>query len=68
MSKPNEVIPEAQIKAADFIAEYGIACGGNWAAMLMYAIENGLPEVYKELDDNKSYRFDELYEVLLENV
>jgi len=68
MSKPNEVSSEANTKVADFIKEYGIACGGNWAAMLMHAIENGLPEVYKELDDNKSYRFDELYEVLLENV
>ena len=68
MSKPNEVSSEANTKVADFIKEYGIACGGNWAAMLMYAIENGLPEVYKELDDIKSYRFDELFVIIEENV
>ena len=52
---------------AQFVKEHGIACGGNWAAMLMSAIKRGLPEVFKEMED-KEYDFEELYVIILEAI
>lgn len=52
---------------AIFIKKHAIACGGNWSAMLMSAIENGLPDVYQQMED-RSYSFVELYEILESHV
>jgi hypothetical protein len=71
MSKQNDVAypsKEDTQTVANFIKEHGIACGGNWAAMIMSAIERGFPEVYAELDDDKEYDFLEVYEILSDNV
>lgn len=54
-------------KVVAFIKEHGTACGGNWTAMLMSAIHNGLPEVYKKMKD-RQYSFQELIAILKENV
>ena len=54
-------------RVALFVKEHGIACGGNWAAMLMSTIQRGLPEVFKEMED-KEYEFEELYEILADNI
>lgn len=65
-------INEAQQELCDeavtaFIKTHGVACGGNWAAMLMSAIKSGLPEVYKNLED-RSYSFEELCEIIEANI
>ena len=49
---------------ADFVKKYGTACGGNWSAMLMSAIRNGLPYEYKKLNDDKAYEFGELFDII----
>lgn len=54
-------------RVALFVKEHGIACGGNWAAMLMSAIRRGLPEIFKEMED-KRYEFEELHEVIADNI
>ena len=54
-------------RVVQFIKEHGIACGGNWAAMLMSTIKRGLPEVFKEMED-KEYEFEELYAILADNI
>ena len=51
----------------EFINKHAFACGGNWAAMLLSAIKNGLPEVYDNLDADKNYSFAELYKILENN-
>ena len=51
-----------------FINKYGIACGSNWAHMVMQSIKNGLPEVYESLDDKKEYTLDELETIIKENI
>ena len=51
-----------------FIKKHGVACGGNWTAMLMYTIKNGLPKIYKAMDDDKEYSYEELYKILAENI
>jgi hypothetical protein len=55
-------------KIAMFIKKHGVACGGNWTAMLMYTIKNGLPKIYKAMDDDKEYSYEELYKILAENI
>ena len=55
-------------KIAGFIKKYGIACGGNWTAMLMTTIKHGLPKTYEAMDDNKEFTYEELYKILAENV
>ena len=54
-------------KIARFIKKHGVACGGNWAAMLMYTIKNGLPKIYEAMDD-KEYSYEELYKILAEGM
>jgi aerobic-type carbon monoxide dehydrogenase small subunit (CoxS/CutS family) len=54
-------------QVAQFVKEHGIACGGNWAAMLMSAIKRGLPEVFKGMED-KEYEFDELYVIIADSL
>ena len=56
------------VKVARFIKKYGIACGGNWTAMLMYTIKNGLPKIYEAMDDDKEYSYEELYKILAEGM
>ena len=51
----------------EFINQYGIACGGDWAQMTMQAIKNGLPEVYAKLED-RSYTFTELWKIVEDNI
>lgn len=53
---------------ADFVNQHAIACGGNWGAMLMSAIKNGLPKVYEELDDDRDYEFSELFAIIEQNI
>jgi len=55
-------------KFTAFVQTYGIACGGNWSATLLSAIRQGLPEVYKQLKDDKDYSFCELVEVIKDNL
>lgn len=50
-----------------FIKTHGVACGGNWAQMLMTAIQNGLPSVWEKLED-RSHSFDELWKIIEENI
>ncbi len=50
----------------EFIKKYGVACGGNWGAMIMTAIKNGAPELYDSLDDNKEYDMIELFDLIEE--
>tara|TARA_R100000306_G_C4267866_1_gene88616 strand:- start:54 stop:272 length:219 start_codon:yes stop_codon:yes gene_type:complete len=50
-----------------FVKEHAIACGGNWAAMLMSAIRRGMPKVFEAMED-KEYEFEELHEVIAENI
>lgn len=50
-----------------FIKEYGMACGGNWSAMLMSAIQHGLPEVFEAMED-RSYSFNELFATIKANL
>ena len=52
------------IKIKELVKTHGIACGGNWTAMLMSAIRNGLPEIWKKLDHNKEYEFTEVWDIL----
>ena len=52
---------------AQFVKEHGIACGGNWAAMLMSAIKRGLPEVFKGMED-KEYEFEELCVIIVDSL
>ena len=55
-------------KVWKFINKHGVACGGNWADMLMIAIKNGLPSVFKDMPDNKTYSYEELYKILTDNI
>jgi alpha-D-ribose 1-methylphosphonate 5-triphosphate synthase subunit PhnI len=66
--KKPEKFEESRQNVANFIKEYGLACGGNWAAMLMSAIKRGLPKVHEELDGDKEYTLDELFVIITENV
>lgn len=50
-----------------FIKTHGVCCGGNWGAMLLSAIQYGLPEVYKQLED-RSYTFNELYDLIEQHI
>lgn len=34
----------------EFVKKFGVACGGNWAAMYISAIRHGAPELMEELD------------------
>ena len=40
-------------KLSAYVKKYGIACGGNWVAMLASAIQNGDPEIYNRIHWNK---------------
>jgi len=67
---PKITLKESVDKAVlvvQFVKKHGVACGGNWAAMLMSAIQYGLPEVYQGLED-RSYSFEELYEIIEKNI
>jgi len=53
---------------ADFVKQYGVASGGNWAVMLMSAIKNAAyqeggkwQKLYNSMDPDRSYQFDDLY-------
>lgn len=50
-------------EVAAFIHEHGVACGGNWSSMVMWAIRNGLPNVYAGMED-RSYNEIELYRII----
>ena len=51
-----------------FINKHAVACGGNWGAMVMSAIKNGLPDVYAKLEDGREYEFVELCEIIANNL
>ena len=53
-------------RVALFVKEHGIACGGDWSAMLMSAIKRGLPETFKSMED-KEYEFFELLEIIADS-
>lgn len=55
---------ETQNQVVQFIHKYAVACGGNWGAVLMSAIQYGMPDVYDELDDNRVYEFVELWDII----
>lgn len=48
----------------EFIHRYAVACGGDWGAMFMSAIRNGLPDVYAEMDDNRAYTVVEMADII----
>lgn len=50
-----------------FIKRQGVACGGNWSAMLMSAIEHGLPKVFEAMED-RSFDFSELFGLIEANL
>ena len=50
-------------KIVEFIKAYGVACGGNWAGMLMSAIKHGMPEVWETLED-REYSFGQLWAII----
>ena len=54
-------------KIAEFIKTHGVACGGNWANMLMAAIKTGMPDIYKAMPD-KEYQVCELYQIIADNI
>tara|TARA_R110002020_G_C15788026_1_gene729878 strand:+ start:185 stop:406 length:222 start_codon:yes stop_codon:yes gene_type:complete len=66
-SVEEQSVEEKNDRIASFIKEHGIACGGNWAAMLMSAIKRGLPETFKNMED-KEYEFDELAKIIADNL
>ena len=53
--------------AAEFVKQYGVACGGDWTQMLMQAIKNGFPKVYAEMTD-QAYTFGELWDIIKMNI
>lgn len=61
MSEQNEYLDK---KVAEFVHTHGVACGGNWASMYMWAIRNGMPDVYASLEDHRSYNEIELYRII----
>lgn len=61
MSEQNDYLDK---KVAEFVHKHGVACGGNWAAMYMWAIKNGMPDVYDSMDGRRSYSEIELYRII----
>lgn len=61
MAEPNAYLDK---KVAEFVHKHGVACGGNWASMYMWAIRNGMPDVYASLEDHRSYTEIELYRII----
>lgn len=59
---------ETDKAVARFIRDHGEACGGNWAAMAMSAIRNGLPDVYRELPEDQSFDLIELYNIIANSI
>lgn len=51
----------------EFISHNCIACGGNWAAMLMTGIERRWPSLYESLED-RPYNFFELSDIVCEQL
>lgn len=60
MSEPNAYLDK---KVVEFVHKYGIACGGNWGAMYMWAIKNGMPDVYDAME-NRNYSALELHGII----
>ena len=50
-------------KVGEFIRNHGTAHGGNWTAMFMSAIRDGLKETFEKMED-KEYSFEELYDII----
>ena len=48
----------------DFIKNDCVACGGNWTAMIISGIKNRFCWLYDEMDDNKSYSFIEVCDMV----
>lgn len=59
---------DANQPLAEFVRKHGVACGGNWAAMLMSAIRSGLPDEFAKLDDGRSYTLAELAAIIEANL
>lgn len=60
IQRPAYLLTNNQIKGI-LIAEYGIACGGNWTAMMYDLLEKICP---KRLNSTKEYSFNDLGEIL----
>lgn len=54
---------EQDKRYSEFIKTYGVACGGNWTAMLLSAIKNGMPDVYAKME-SRNYEFVELLKII----
>ena len=50
-------------KVGEFIRNHGTAHGGNWTAMLMSAIRDGLKETFEKMED-KEYSYYVLYAII----
>ena len=50
-------------KVWSFIMKHGEAHGGNWTAMFMSAIRDGLPKTFEKMGD-KSYSYEEVYAIV----
>ena len=51
-----------------FIKHDCIACGGNWTAMIISGIKNRFWWLYDEMDDNKSYSFFEVVDMVYNEI
>lgn len=60
MSEQNDYLDK---KVIELLHEHGVACGGNWSAMYMCAIRNGMPDVYAAMED-RSYTVIELHRII----
>lgn len=54
-------------KVLQFVREHAVACGGDWTAMLMSAIRDGMPEVWATMQP-REYTFVELWNIIEENL